>query len=440
MSLGALPPSLAAPLPGPKSAEWVEILARTESPAFTTRRARRSERAGAPHDPIVWAEAKGCNVVDADGNVFVDLTAGFGVATMGHAHPKIVDAIGRQSQRLLHALGDLHPSDVKVALLERLADLAPFEEARVALCLSGADAVETALMSAVLHTGRPAVLAFTGGYHGLSHGPLAVSGYRDDFRAPFSAQLNPHVTFAPFPDGETTTADAIAAIDGAWSENIGAVIVEPIQGRGGVRVPPDGFLRALGDYARNQGAVVIADEILTGLGRTGALFRSVHEELVPDLLCLGKSLGGGLPVSACIGRGAVMASWGDPDGAAIHTGTFFGHPLGAAAALASLEVLQEEALGACAETIGAVLLDGLRRLEHPAIRNVRGAGLMIGMEFDNGARVLRLVQRLLQAGYLTLPAGAHAEVLQLAPPLILPETLARGFVRTLDELLRSEAQ
>jgi 4-aminobutyrate aminotransferase-like enzyme len=176
--LGDLLPAVSAPLPGALGTRLVEQLASSECPALTQRRARRSERSGAAQDPIVWAEARASNVVDADGNRFVDLSAGFGAAAIGHAHPRVVQAVQAQTARLMHALGDLQPSDVKVALLTRLAQLAPFDNARVMLGLSGADAVEAALKSALLFTKKPGVLAFLGGYHGLSHGPLAACGYR----------------------------------------------------------------------------------------------------------------------------------------------------------------------------------------------------------------------------------------------------------------------
>jgi len=438
--LGQLGPEVKSPLPGEKAAALVEVLARSESPSFTTRRARRAERAGAPNDPIVWARARGVNVVDADDNRFVDLTAGFGVAAIGHAHPKVVEAIKAQSGRLLHALGDLHPSDVKIALLDRLAGLAPWDGARVVLGLSGADAVEAAIKTAVLATGRPGILAFEGGYHGLSHGPLAACGYNESFRAPFAAQLNPHVTFAPYPGGGGVD-DALAAVRQAWpAEDPGAVLVEPMLGRGGVIVPPAGFLAGLAELTRDRGALLVVDEIFTGFGRTGARFRSIEDGASPDLLCVGKALGGGLPTSALLGREDVMAAWGDPDGAAIHTGTFFGNPLGAAAAHASLDVIEGEGLSARAKRVGATFLERLGALEgrHEAVVDVRGLGLALGIELTSGELTLRVVQRLLERGYLTLPAGPKGSVLQIVPPLIIEAHLLDAFAVALDSVLEGE--
>ncbi len=437
--LGSLRPAVRRPVPGPASARWVEVLARTECPALTTRRARRAERSGAPHDPIVWTEARGANVRDADGNVYVDLTSGFGASAVGHRHPRVVEAVHAQADRLIHALGDLYPSDVKIQLLERLASLAPWPDARVILGLGGADAVEAALKTAVLATGRPGVLAFEGGYHGLGHGPLAACGYGAAFRTPFAGQLNPHVTFAPWPAAGGDAEAALEAVRRAWpSDDPGAVLVEPVQGRGGVRVPPAGFLAKLAELCRARGALLVADEIFTAHGRCGVRWRAVAEGVAPDLICTGKALGGGLPVSACLGRAEVMEAWGDPSGAAIHTGTFFGHPLGCAAALATLSVIEAEGLMARAEALGGTLRERLSRLDHAIVRGVRAAGLMVGLELDSGARTLAVTRRLLERGWLVLPAGCDAEVLQVLPPLTIAPALLDGFAEALDGVLSEE--
>ncbi len=433
--LGQLPPCVSAPLPGAKSRQLVDQLAQAECPAFTARRKRRAEESGTDQDPIVWHQARGANVVDVDGNRYVDFTAGFGVAAVGHRHPAVVGAITRQADTLLHALGDLHPSDTKIQLLDRLAALAPWD-ARVVLSQNGADAVETALKTAMLVTRKAGILAFEGGYHGLAHGPLAACGYSVAFRRPFADQLNPHVHFAAF--GEDP---------GPLPSDVGAILVEPIQGRGGVVVPPPSFLATLRRRADEAGAVLIVDEIFTGLGRAGAHFLSGD---LADVLCIGKALGGGMPISACLGRAPLMAYWaGDPDhpqvgGEAIHTGTFYGHPLGCAAALATLDVLKEEELAARAEQTGLRFRDALGALD--GVTEVRGQSLMIGVCFEDqalqgaghpGGNVLGLVAELLHRGYLTLPAGARAEVLQLVPPLNIAEHLLEGFVATLQDLLQN---
>lgn len=439
--LGQRLPQIAGRLPGPRGDAWVQTLAEHECPAFTSRRARRAEASGAPFDPIVWHEALGANVVDVDGHVYVDLTGGFGVASVGHRHPRVVSAIRAQSETLIHALGDLHPSDVKVELLARVCALAPFERGRAILALSGADAVEAALKTAMLATGRPGVLAFEGAYHGLSHGPLASCGYSAAFRAPFRAQLNPHVRFAPWPSqGDDADLALDAVVEAASGLELGAVLVEPIQGRGGVRLPPPGFLSRLARFCRDEGALLVADEVFTGLGRCGgAMLRATDEGVEPDVFCIGKSLGGGMPVSACVGRAEVMEAWGTPDKEAIHTGTFFGHPLACAAALATLDVLFEEELPTRAHEVGAWLMDELRAASLPGVREVRGAGLLIGIALDTPGRALVVTRRLLELGFLVLPAGESADVIQLAPPLVIARPLLSAFIAALRAVLTEAA-
>ena len=443
--LGASLPSVRSALPGVLGARWVELLSRTESPALTARRARRQERSGTPQDPIVWHRALGANVVDVDGNVFVDFTSGFGVAALGHRHPHVVAAILEQSELLLHALGDLQPSDVKIALLEKLALLGPWPESRVILGAHGADAIEAALKTAMLHTKKPGVLAFQGGYHGLSHGPLALCGYQAAFRAPFAAQLNPHVSFARYPSPDVSLEDATTEVRralGASSAEVGAVVVEPMLGRGGVVLPPPGFLRALRDEATRVGALLVVDEIYTGFHRAGPRLLSAAElsDAPPDLICIGKALGGGLPMSACLGDERVMRAWGDPDGEAIHTATFFGSPLACASAIAMLDLFASTDMEGLVAMRGALLESGLRSLiDGHIVRGVRGKGLALGLELDSGARTLRWMRLLLERGYLVVPAGADASVMQLAPPLNIEPALIEAFIEALRGLVREES-
>jgi 4-aminobutyrate aminotransferase-like enzyme len=443
---GSALPQLVTPVPGPRSIALADELARVECPALTARRARRAERSGAPHDPISWHGARGSNVRDVDGNVFVDLTGGFGAALFAHAHAPVLTAVRAQSERLVHALGDVHPSDVKIELLVALAALAPFP-ARVILGLSGADAVEAALKSALLFTGKPGVVAFRGGYHGLSHGPLAACGYGEGFRAPFAAQLNPHVAFADFAQSEADLGPALHSVEAALGElagRAGAILVEPIQGRGGVRVATPGFLPALSQLARARGLLLIVDEIYTGLGRCGAPL--VHRALgcEADLICLGKGLGGGFPISACLGREEVMAAWGDPTSEAIHTSTFLGNPPACAAALATLAELARRDAGALADERGARLRGALTRVPGVA---VRGMGLLLGIEIGGdrssastwpeavAGRVLGVARGLLERGFIVLPAGAPASVLCLTPPLCLNDAQIDAFAQALADCL-----
>lgn len=426
------------PPPGPRSLQFARRLRQVES---------RNVTFLAPDFPVFWEEARGANVRDADGNVYVDLTGAFGVAAAGHGHPGVVRAVARQAERLIHGMGDVHPPVLKVELLERLLALAPWPEGRGVLASTGSEAVEIALKTALLATDRPGVLAFEGGYHGLTLGALAVTG-RTEFRAPFASRLFGGVVRAPFPDpwreGPSAGPRSLEAVRSLLSrasagENpVGAVIVEPIQGRGGVRVPPPGFLADLARITREAGAVLVFDEVFTGFGRTGALFAFEHEGVVPDLLCVGKALGGGLPISACLGSREVMDAWPESSGEALHTSTFLGHPLACAAALAFLDAVEEEALVERAGRLGTELLGRLRNsLEGvEGVREVRGRGLLVGIEVEGpGGGGVVAAGAALSRGLIVLPAGDLGEVLELCPPLVITEGQVASGVEVLVDLL-----
>jgi 4-aminobutyrate aminotransferase/(S)-3-amino-2-methylpropionate transaminase len=389
-------------------------------------------------DPgIVYASAEGSNVTCVDGNRYVDLAGGFGAALVGHRHPSVVRAISLQSERLLHALGDVFPSDATVGLVERLSALHPEPNAQVVLGQSGSDAVTVALKTAYLFTGKPGVVAFTGAYHGLGYGPLSASSFRPSYREPFLAQLSSHVRFAPYPSEQQSPSEALAAVRESFeSGTTGAVLVEPILGRGGVIQPPPGFLDALGALAREHGALLIADEIWTGLGRAGQWLAASSAR--PDLICLGKGLGGGVPLSAVIGRRDVMAAWQRPS-EVVHTSTFAGAPLACSAALATLDVLTREKLPERAERVGNAFRQALTEAlaEVPKAR-VRGRGLMLGIELDakpgTGGEAMR---RLLEQGYLTTSGGQARECLVLTPPLTIAEPLLEGATRAIAATVRS---
>lgn len=429
-------PRVVTPPPGPRSRELARRLASTESRNVTF----------LAHDfPVFWEEARGANVRDVDGNTFVDLTAAFGVAAAGHAHPRIVEAVARQAGRLTHGMGDVHPPALKVELLERLLALAPWEEGRGVLASTGSEAVEIALKTALLATGRPGILAFEGGYHGLTLGALAAT-HREDFRRPFARRLYGGVARAPFP---RSTEEGAAALDrlshllegrAGGGDPIGAVVVEPIQGRGGVRIPPPGFLKEVADRTRQAGALLVLDEVFTGFGRTGALFAFQHEGVVPDLLCVGKALGGGLPLSACLGPREVMDAWPPSRGEALHTSTFLGHPLACAAALAFLDVLESEGLVARAREAGEALMRRLRDAlgAREGEVGIRGRGLLVGLEHqgpDGEGGGVRLATAALARGVLTLPAGEAGEVLELCPPLVVTDPQVDAAVEVLFEAL-----
>jgi|HubBroStandDraft_2_1064218.scaffolds.fasta_scaffold45461_1 4-aminobutyrate aminotransferase-like enzyme len=436
MSVQALP-DVRIPPPGPRSRALASRLAAVESPSVVARREAREKIAGEDAGPIVYAEGDGVNVVDVDGNRYVDLAAGFGALLLGHRSASVAHEMERQSGRLWLALGDVYPSEAKVALCERLAALYPQAEARVMLGASGADAVTAALKTAVLATGRTGVVAFEGAYHGLSHGPLAACGLRPSYREPFAESLNPHVTFAPYPHDPISLEAAMTVVEHTLAGGqVGAVLVEPILGRGGCVVPPRAFLPALRAACDRTGALLVSDEIWTGLGRSGSWLASVDAGVVPDVVCLGKGLGGGLAISACIGSARAMAPWGAHGGTTIHTATHFGAPIHCAAALATLEALDRDALPARALRVGERWMRRLRDVAKGpgGLGEVRGRGLMIGIALSGGgARGFAVTRRLLGLGWIVLTGGAEGDVLTLTPPLEIEESLLDSFCGALAE-------
>ncbi len=420
-----LPPQLVTGVPGPRSSLLGDRLAAVES---------RNVTCFEPTPPIFWERAQGANVWDVDGNRYVDLTAGFGVANTGHSHPRVIEAVQNQVGHLLHAMGDVHPAEIKVELLEALVRHFPSTgDCRGILGSSGSDSVEIALKTALIATGRGGVIAFEGAYHGVSLGALDTT-WRPLFRDPFAARLPQRTAFARYGD----VADVKRAAREAPAP-VGAVLVEPIQGRGGERIPPPGFLTQLRALCDAEGWLLIADEVYTGCGRTGRFFACEHEGVVPDLLCVGKGLSSGMPLSACLGRAAVMDAWPPSGGEALHTQTFLGHPPSCAAALAALAVLEEEKLVERAAQTGERALAELRtRLEGAAgIVDVRGRGLLIGIECDAAARVARACAAALARGVIVLPSGDSGEVLSLTPPLTIEaDALVAALDVVIDELLR----
>jgi 4-aminobutyrate aminotransferase-like enzyme len=408
LTRGDLPPEIVVPPPGPRARELCADLATLEAPGINTL---------AFGDAILWLEALGANVLDVDGNRYIDLTSGFGAAAIGHRHPAVVAAIVEQAGRLVHGLGDVHAHPPRVELARRLCELAPVDDPRVYFAVSGSDAVEIALKSALLANGRSGVLAFEPAYHGLSLGALSVTS-RPAFRQPFDQRLRPTVERLPF---GWPVADVEELLDRA---RVGCVILEPIVGREGVLLPPAGWLAALASACRERQVVLIADEIFTGFGRTGERFAVDASDVRPDLLCCGKALGGGLPIAAVVGRGELLERW-EHAGEARHTGTFVAHPLACAAALATLTVLEEEALAQRARRLGEGLATRLESWPErfADLSEVRGRGLLWGFELESAAAAKRLAGRAQERGILLLTGGPEGRVAQIAPPLTIDEAL-----------------
>jgi 4-aminobutyrate aminotransferase-like enzyme len=321
----------------------------------------------------------------------------------------------------------------------------PATTGKTIFCNSGFEAVEAALKTALLATGRAGVLAFTGGYHGLGYGALTAT-HRDYFRLPFRAQLKQFARFAPFPARADDLPRVKAALNNAFRRgDIGVVLVEPVQARGGIHVPPREFLPVLRALCDRHGALLVLDEIYTGFGRTGRWFACEHSGVTPDLICLGKALTGGFPLSACVGRADLMdAAWPLSPGEALHTSTFLGHPVGCAMALANLREIDRLQLPGRAGRLGALLLDELAvQLQPRKLRAAaRGLGLMAGVELRRrnstpaGSETFRVIQEMLRRGFVLLPEGAHGNVIGFTPPLTITGTRLREAVCVFGEVLR----
>src|SRR5450432_2155114 len=338
--------------------------------------------------PIVWERAKGVHVWDAEGKKYLDLTAAFGVAAAGHANPNVIKAGQKKMAKLPHAMGDVHPHALKAELAQKLSQMtferwtseskvqspkskidgvqtgselktknSKFKTGKVIFSNSGFEAVESALKTAMLATGKRGVIAFSGAYHGLGYGALNVT-QRDFFRSPFQLQLREFGNFVLFPTKISDLATVEFQVRNFFRrERIGAILVEPVQARGGCNVPPKEFLPLLRKLCDEHGALLILDEIYTGFGRTGKWFTCEHSNVVPDLICLGKALTGGFPLSVCVGRADLMdAAWPPSRGEAIHTSTFLGHPVGCAMALAQIEEIRRLELPERSAQLGDFLL------------------------------------------------------------------------------------
>jgi acetylornithine/succinyldiaminopimelate/putrescine aminotransferase len=374
---------------------------------------------------LVVADARGSTVRDTQGREWLDLLAGMGVANVGHAHPAVVAAIRAQTEKHLHVMvyGEF-VQEPQVRLATRLAGLLPSSLSVTYFTSSGAEAIDGALKTARKHTGRRRFVAFDGGFHGDTWGALSIGG-NPVYRKPFEPLL-PDVAFLPFDD--------VAAL-GAIDAQVAAVVVEPVQAEGGVRIPHDDFLPALRRRCSEVGALLVFDEVVTAFGRTGRLFGHEHWGVVPDLLVLAKAIGGGMPLGAFVGSPDVMQTLRhDPPLA--HVTTFGGHPVSCAAGLAGLEVLLADGLVERSAELGARLLGDLGGLiGRGGLTAVRGLGMLLGLELADAASCRRFVDRAVAAG-LILNWTLHADtVVRLAPPLVLTDAEATRAIATIADAL-----
>ena len=437
-------PEVITSVPGPQSRACAEKLARFEAREVTLL---------TEDFPVFWERADGVNVWDVDGNRFLDFTSAFAVSGLGHGAKAIRTALEAQGAKLLHAMGDVHPAALKAELCSFLSRIT-FERwglgrGKSILCNSGSEAVEAALKTALLYSGKSGVISFTGGYHGLGFGALETIGipsfrepfqsqlgrfavklpYPNCFRCPFGRKEGFRLEGNPFPNCSTSCLEQLERqiLATLRQREIGAILVEPIQGRGGEIVPPRDFLSMLRWICNNEKLLLILDEIYTGFNRTGKLFACEHFGISPDLICLGKALTGGFPLSVCIGRADIMDAWPASEGEALHTSTTLGNPLGCAMALASIGEHLKEETPQLARSAGRMLKESLLTLSTPYIGDVRGVGALVGVELVRpdgepyktlAAAIMRLG---LQDGLILLGGGLNGNVLSFAPPFSISD-------------------
>jgi 4-aminobutyrate aminotransferase len=437
------PPHIKTTLPGPIAKSIIDRDRQVTAPAY-----------GRVY-PLVVKRASGMTVEDVDGNLFLDFMAGIAVASTGHSHPRVVRAIEEQARKFLHICGSDYYYEPMVALAEKLGRLAPGSGAKkVFFTNSGTETIEAAIKLARYHTKRQHIIAFHGAFHGRTLGSLSLTASRASHRAHFGP-LIPGVHHVPYPfyrrspgnqTPESGARESIQAIETLFRhevppDEVAAVFVEPIQGEGGYIVPPAEYLPMLQDLCRKHGILLVVDEIQSGFGRTGKMFASEHWALEPDIVCAAKGIASGMPLGAMIAR-AEISTWPSSS----HGSTFGGNPVACAAALATIELI-EEGLVENAAKMGALLKERLTALgtHHKRIADVRGLGLMVGVEFcrpdynNTPDRQLRerVMQKCFEKGLLLL--GCGESTLRFCPPLIVTAEEVETAVRLFDEAI-PEAQ
>lgn len=437
---------MVTPYPGPRARRVLERLRAAEGSGLRT--------SGAD-DPLVVETASGSIIRDPDGNAFVDLYASFAAANLGHAHPEVTAAIREQAGRATH-ISSGFGSEIRADLVEALVSIAPAGLDRVVLGVTGADANETAIKLARSATGRREIIAFSGGYFGRLAGVVGVDG-KASFRS--AAGLPPDAHFFPYPypyrwrhgPAEAAGAAALELVREALESPasglgpVAVVVIEPVQGNGGVVVPPPDFLPGLRRICDEHGILLVFDEVQSGFGRTGRLWAGEHWDVVPDLLTVGKGIGGGMAVSAVLGGEAILGRWKP----GTHTSTFLTNAVNLAAARTAIGVMTRERLWERSAALGAELLDRLRSdlVDVPWVGEVRGLGLFVGIEIvaDRGTRApdpghsLRIREAALRAGVVVGGGGHFENVVKLAPPLTIDRDLLAAGVDVAVAVIRGTA-
>jgi len=364
---------------------------------------------------IALVRGSGATLWDSDGREYIDVMSNYGVNVLGHAHPVITAAITEQANSLLN-VHQSFANDTRAKFLEALIGASPEGLTRAFLSNSGTEAIEAGLKFARVATGKGKLVAARGGYHGRTIGALAATADKK-YREPFAGIL-PEVAHVPFND--------LDQLHEAVDANTAAIILEPIQGEGGIHVPTDGYLAGAAEIAKDAGALLIFDEVQTAL-RTGAVFACQHEGVTPDILCTAKGLANGVPIGATLVKEEIAAAMGG----GVHGSTFGGNPLACAAGLATLQAIQDEGLLAASVEKGERLRNGILALESPKVRAVRGRGLMVGVEFKT--RVTPILKGLQDRGVLALPAGSL--IIRFLPPLVITNEQIDQTIAALGETL-----
>jgi acetylornithine/LysW-gamma-L-lysine aminotransferase len=371
--------------------------------------------------PVVITRGKGALVWDINGKEYVDCMGSYGVALLGHSHPKVVEAVCKQAEALISCHASLY-NNKRTEFLQKLMSITPRGLNKAFLSNSGAESVECAVKLARKFTGKPEIIAVMGGYHGKTMGALSAT-WDKKYREPFQP-LVPEFKHVP-PDNLEKLADAI-------TDKTAAVLLEPIRGEGGVRVPPDEFLPSVRELCDEKNVLLILDEVQTSFGRTGKLFACEHWGVTPDVMCLAKPFAGGLPIGITVAKEEIMSSFKVGE----HSSTFSGSPLVCAAACAAINVLVEDKLAGRAATLGGYFKDKLEELQakYKIVKEVRGLGLMLGMELRYDVR--NIILKTMDKGVLILDAGRN--VLRFLPPLVIEKEQIDKTISVLDEVIGEE--
>jgi len=371
--------------------------------------------------PVVITRGKGALVWDINGKEYIDCMGSYGVALLGHSHPKVVEAICKQAETLISCHASLY-NDKRTDFLQKLISIMPQGLNKAFLSNSGAESVECAIKLARKFTGKPEIIAVMGAFHGKTMGALSAT-WDKKYREPFQP-LVPEFKHVP-PDNLEKLREAI-------TDKTAAVLLEPIRGEGGVRVPPAEYLPGIREICDEHNVLLILDEVQTSFGRTGRVFACEHWGVIPDVMCLAKPFAGGLPIGITVAKEAIMSSFGLGE----HTSTFSGSPLVCAAACAAIDVLINERLVDRAAELGAYFKAKLEALQakHKIVKEVRGLGLMLGMELRHDVR--NIIVRTLAKGVLILEAGRN--VLRFLPPLVIEKEHIDRVITVLDEVLGEE--